>query len=601
MGDARSRLGADMSSLPLFVPKADWTPPKEPPNLDGVTVLAIDIEARDPELLESGPGFIRGISEITGVSLATVDSGWYFPINHPEDNCAWDAKSWLRDTLSERRTYIFCNAPYDVEALWSMAAVPEGRWVDIQVLQALIDEEFAPGYSLDAISNYWVGAGKDTETLDKALAAYGFIDRGGIGYLPARFVGEYATMDAVRTMQSYLKQVPYIEADNLGAVQELEENLMPLTWQMRLNGVRFHRSRAEELRHRFTGEASSITNTIMKDYGVVIEARSSKALARYCDREGIRYPITAKGNPSFTADFLSGHKSPVLSGVSKVRRLEKMVNDFIDPWLMYSARTGRIHPQWLLTASEEGGTRSGRLASKNPNMQQVPVRDPELGPLMRGLFLPNEGERWGKFDVNSQEIRIAVHYAIEIGCRGVDGIHQAYLKDPRLDFHQMVANMAGVDRTSAKTISLGSLYGLQKKGLAQKLGFSEAHADMVYSKYHEVAPYFAELSDKVMKVAEERGYVRTMLGRRRRFSNHSYLHKALNAVVQGTAADMIKQAMLNIWNEYQQIALLTVHDELAYSVGGDSPHIAKAIENALTFRIPMVVDPLLGDSWHVGK
>ncbi len=588
-----------MSSLPLFTPEAAWSPPKEPPNLDGVKVLAIDTEARDPELQEHGPGFIRGISEITGVSIATEDSGWYFPINHPEGNCAWDAKTWVRDTLSEARTYVFCNAPYDVEALWSMASVPEGRWVDIQILQALIDEEFAPGYSLDAISNYWVGTGKDASTLDKALAAYGFVDRGGIGYLPAKYVGEYATIDAVRTMQSYLKQLPFIEQDNLDVVRELEENLMPLTWQMRLNGVRFDRSRAVEVRERFLSEVSRLTTMVMKDHQVVIEARSSKSLAKYCDREKIHYPRTAKGNPSFTAEFLGGHKSPVLSAVAKVRKLEKMVNDFIDPWLMYSARTGRIHPQWLLTASEEGGTRSGRLASKNPNMQQVPVRDPELGPLMRSLFLPNEGHRWCKLDVNSQEIRIAIHYAIEIGCRGSAQIQEAYLANPRLDFHQMVADMAGVDRTSAKTISLGSLYGLQKTGLAKKLGFTESHAEMVYSQYHAVAPYFSELSEKVSRVADERGYVRTMLGRRRRFSNHMNLHKSLNAVVQGTAADMIKQAMLIIWNEYQEIAMLTVHDELGYSVPENADHLARAIETALTFKVPMIVDPTYGESWNV--
>lgn len=590
-----------MSSLPLFKPESTWTPPKEPPRLDDVKLLAVDTEARDPELEEHGPGFIRGMSEIVGVSLATKENAWYFPFNHPENNCEWDVASWLRDTLSENRTYVFCNAPYDVEALWSMAAIPEGRWVDIQVLQALLDEEFAPGYSLDAISNYWVGAGKDTSTLDKALAAYGFLDRGGIGYLPARYVGAYAETDAMRTLQSYYMQLPHIESEQLGEVRELEENLMPLTWQMRLNGVRLDRGRADELRTRFLGEVKRLRDVVMTDYGVVIEARSSKSLAAYCERAKIHYPRTAKGNPSFTADYLSSHRDPVLSMVAKVRKLEKMVNDFIEPWLMYSSRTGRIHPQWMLTASEDGGTRSGRLASKNPNMQQVPVRDPEIGPLMRALFLPNEGQRWAKLDVNSQEIRIAIHYAIKVGCRGALDIQRAYRENPRLDFHMMVAQMAGVDRTTAKTISLGSLYGLQRKGLAVKLGFSESHADMVYNRYHEAAPYFNELSNKVMKVAEERGYVRTMLGRRRRFSNHMFLHKALNAVVQGTAADMIKQAMYDIWQEHQQVAMLTVHDELGYSVDGECDHLARAIENALSFEIPMIVDPFMGDSWHVGK
>lgn len=590
-----------MYSVPLFKPDSDWTPPSEPPRLDNVKVLAIDTETRDPRLPDYGPGFIRQDAEIAGVSLATEDGGWYFPFNHVENNCEWDVRAWLRDLLSFDRTYVFCNAMYDVEALWSMAATPGGRWSDIQLQQALLNEEFVPGYSLDAISNYWVGAGKDTSVLDKALAAYGFPDRGYIGYLPARYVGQYATVDAMRTLQSYRAQLPHISAEELGDVLELEENLLQLTWQMRLNGIRFDRERARYLREKFTEQSKFIHNTIYVDHGTLIDPRSSKAIAKYCDQNGVKYPRTEKGNPSFTGDFLENHKSPVLAGIAKIRKLDKMVNDFIDPWLLYSNTTGRIHAQWLLTASDEGGTKSGRLASKSPNMQQVPVRDPELGPLMRSLFLPNEGERWAKFDANNQEIRIAVHYAIRSGCHGTEAIQAAYRENPHLDFHQMVADFADVARVDAKTISLGTLYGMSQRKMSVQLGFSAHHAEEVYRRYFEAAPYFRELANMCMQVAEERGYVRTLLGRRRHFTGHQNLHKALNSVVQGTAADMIKQAMWDIWNEHQQVALLTVHDELGYSVNGACHYLAETIEGALTFEVPMVVDMYVGENWNVGK
>ncbi len=368
---------------------------------------------------------------------------------------------------------------------------------------------------------------------------------------------------------------------------------------MRLNGVRFDRDKAVEVRNTFNAESSALVQWLAKEHGVSLNARSSKALATYCDKNNIKYPLTEKGNPSFNGDFLDGHSSPVLSAVSKIRKLDKMVNDFINPWMMHSEHTGRIHPRWLTTASEEGGTRSGRLASKDPNMQQVPVRDPYFGPIMRALFLPNEGQRWAKLDVNSQEIRIAVHYAYKLKCRGADIIVQAYRDNPRLDFHQMVADMADVERDPAKTISLGTLYGMSQRRMSARLGFSAAHSEEVYQRYFEAAPYFKELANIAMEVAEKRGFVETYLGRRRRFEGHQNLHKSLNAIVQGTAADMIKVAMWNIWERYQEVALLTVHDELWYSVDEGADHLTHEIENAIKFEVPMIADPILGESWNL--
>lgn len=588
-----------MISLPLFDLPNDWRPPREPPNLDGVTIMAVDTETRDPRLLTHGPGFTRGESHPIGASIATDHAAWYFPFRHPEDNCEWQVEAWLQDVFSHHRQYVFCNAMYDVAALSIINAIPNGTWTDIGILQAILNEQFAPGYSLDAMSKYWLGTGKDESALNLALQTYGFQDKSGLWALPARHVGQYATIDAVRTLETYNKQWPEIAREDLVGVIQLEEALLPLIWKMVSKGINFDWVHGAELYERFGEEARKLNEDIYIKAGMRVDPNSSKSIARYCFANGIAFNTTAKGNPSFTAEFLSEAKEPILASIGRMRRLEKM-RSFIEAWFDYRGSDGRIHPQWLTTMAEEGGTRSGRFASCDPNLQQVPIRDPEFGPQMRALWLPEEGKKWGKLDVQSQEIRIAVHYAFKAKCTGADEMVQAYCDNPRMDFHSRVAGMADVDRNSAKTISLGSLYGMSQKTLAHKLGFSQNHAHHVYHAYHAAVPFFQELAQTCLSTAADRGYVKTFLGRKRRFPDKANVHKALNAVVQGTAADQLKTMMLNVNEEMDLVPMVCVHDELGYSVESieQLKRIGEIMETSLQFSVPMVVDCSIADTWN---
>ena len=588
-----------MMSLPLFDPVSSWEAPKEPPNLDRVKLMAVDTETRDPRLLTHGPGFARGESFPVGTSIATEDNAWYFPFWHPEDNCTWDVRRWLQEVFAVNRRYIFCNAMYDVGALSVIDAIPQGEWTDISVVQAIINEQFVPGYSLDAMSRYWLGHGKDETELNEALRTYGFKDKGGIAFLPARHVGQYATVDAIRTYQTYQAQWPHIEKDELTGVMELEETILPLIWQMIKRGINLDWDRAAMLYDQFERESWKLRQDINTLGKMKIDPGSSKSISRYCYANGIAYNMTEKGNPSIKGDWLAEAKDPVLRMIGRLRKLEKMMG-FIESWQEYRGKDGRVHPQWLTTMAEDGGTRSGRFASCDPNLQQVPIRDPEFGPLMRSLWLPEPGMLWGKLDVQSQEIRIAVHYAHKARCTGAEAMVRAYQENPRLDFHQRVALMAGVDRNSAKTISLGSLYGLGKKNLAVKLGFARAHADSVYAQYHEAVPFVSELAQLASDAAMERGYVKTYLGRKRRFMDHAYAHKALNSIVQGTAADQMKTMMLRVLDELGLVPMITVHDELGYSVESEEElkQIAGIMENSLEFAVPMIVDCSVAQSWN---
>jgi len=589
---------------PLFVHDTGWRPPIEPPNLEGVMALAIDCETHDPELETMGPGFIRGAATTVGVALATEDAQWYFPLDHAIENCAWKVEDWLKEVLAYDRSYIFANAQYDVEALWSLGINLSGYWSDILVDQALIDEEFAPGYSLEAVAQRWLGAGKASDILLKNACHYGAQNLEDamkmMKYLPASEVGKYAEIDVRRTYDVSVAQEIYLQENNLTEIIDLERSVLPLAWQMRRNGVRFNREHAVKLNAEWYQDEEETLKKIVKS-GFKVDPWSSKSIGAYCDRNNIIYMRTAKGNPSFSKDFfeLSIHKDPVMKLIGHYRLINKMRRDFIGSWLKFSEHDERIHSRWHQVATEDGGTRSGRFACTDPNLQQVPGRHPIYGPLLRSLFLPEEGQQFLKGDYSGQEIRIAIHYAYKLGCTGAAEIVQRYHDDKSFDFHGMIAEMAHIKRDDAKTLALGSLYGMQAKKAQASVGLSEREAREAYNNYFAAAPYFRELAEIAMAQAAKRGWVKTFRGRHRHFKDPMDFHKALNSVVQGTAADMVKQAMVNIWNELQLVPLITAHDELCYSVPDEdmAMHVQTLMEDALKLTVPMLIDVKLGANW----
>ncbi len=590
------------NTLPLFCSPPTAGIPTEPPNLEDVSILGVDTETDDPRMEDLGPGFIRKDATILGVSMATEDAQWYFPMNHMTDNCKWDVKSWLQDTLLGDRKYVFCNAHYDIEALWSIDAVPGGSWADISLTQALIDEEFEGGYSLDNISTSYLGVGKEIDGLLQAGAELGCGDIAStmkrLRYMAGGTVAPYAETDARRTLDVYLKQIPVIDEWYLSDLLAMEERLLGLTWLMRLRGVKLDMEKAESMRLSYQAHETKLLSQLYQMTGMYVDAWSTKSVCKLCEKYSIKWPETDAGNPSFKGDWLDNHENPALRIVAEIRSYGKMRRDFIEKWMMYAVN-GRIHARWKQTMTEDGGTRSGRMASSDPNLQQVPARDPIHGPALRSLFIPEK--QWGKFDYQAQEIRIGAHFAKTSRCRGVDEIIEQYRENPLFDFHTFIANMANIERTPAKTLGLGAMYGMSAKKTMSSLNMSQDKAEWVYNEYHKTAPWVNELLTLAMDRAEKRGYVKTFLGRIRRFKGGKNTHKALNSVVQGTAADMIKKAVLDVWDEFDFVPLVVVHDEAGYDVE-DAPEaraIADIMQSALKLEVPMIVEPTLGSSWNV--
>ena len=242
--------------------------------------------------------------------------------------------------------------------------------------------------------------------------------------------------------------------------------------------------------------------------------------------------------------------------------------------------------------------------------------------MIRSLFIPEEGCQWGLFDYSQQEPRLTVHYANRMGLIGAKDAVTAY-RDKNADFHQIVADMANIPRKQAKNINLGLSYGMGKQKLIKELGLGDTEAQALLTKYHEKVPFIRGLQDQCARVALDRGYIKTLAGRRCHFDlwehkyddsmplpleearekygdvlKRSYTYKALNRLIQGSAADMTKLAMLGLWEE-GIVPHVQVHDEVDISIEDDeqAAKVSRIMENCVELAVPLVVDTELGASW----
>ena len=315
----------------------------------------------------------------------------------------------------------------------------------------------------------------------------------------------------------------------------------------------------------------------------------------------------------------------------KARELNKARTTFIDSILKHSFR-GRIHADVNQLRSETGGTISGRLSMQNPNLQQIPARNKDIGPKIRELFVPEKGEKWGCFDYSQQEPRLLIHYGALVSestkwdVATVKKLLDDYNNERDTDFHQIVADMAGIDRKQAKTINLGMMYGMGKGKLGSELGLDKEDVADVFKQYHSTVPFVKALTDGTMNRAQNRGYIRTILGRKCRFDKwepatygihkplpqkgaeaehgginrirRAFTYKALNRLIQGSAADQTKKAMIDVFKE-GITPLIQVHDELDISVHSEEQKkkIVEIMESAVELRVPSKVDCEVGSSW----
>jgi DNA polymerase I-like protein with 3'-5' exonuclease and polymerase domains len=611
--------------IPKFTAQTEWLEPEEYPDLRSYDEIAVDLETRDPDLRSKGSGSIIGNGEVVGIAVAVPGKKYYFPIAHKEGP-NMDRKrtlEWFKDTMACDAIKIFHNAMYDVCWIRKLGIKINGRIVDTMIAASLVDENRFQ-YSLNALGWDYIGHGKSEVALVQAAKSRGLDPKADMWQLPAMEVGSYAEKDAELTLQLWQMMKTEIIHQDIESVFNLETDLFPCLVDMKFKGVRVDVERAHKLKDQLSQKETLLLREVEKETGIETQIWAARSIAKVFDTLGLTYERTEKSKaPSFTKNFLQEHKHPLVQKIAKAREINKAHTTFIDTIIRYEHK-GRIHADINQIRSDQGGTVTGRFSYSNPNLQQLPARNKDLGPMIRSLFLPDEGHTWGCFDYSQQEPRLVVHYAALYKFPSVYDVVDAYNNDATTDFHQIVADMAEIPRSQAKTINLGLFYGMGKTKLQAELGVTKEKAEELFNQYHARVPFVKQITNAASNRAQERGQIRTLLGRLCRFPlwepnqfgmhkalphedalkehgpgiKRAYTYKALNKLIQGSAADMTKKCMLELYKE-GIIAHIQIHDELDLSV--ESPEHAKKIieimENAVTLEVPNKVDYESGETW----
>jgi DNA polymerase I-like protein with 3'-5' exonuclease and polymerase domains len=612
----------------MFPTPCEWVAPETFPNLSTAKEIAIDLETCDPNMESFGPGWPRNDGFIVGYAIA-VD-GWkgYYPVAHQGGGNLDKARveRWIKDVMLLPADKVMHNAAYDLGWLTATGFKVNGRIVDTMIAAPLLDENRF-SFSLNNLGFDYLQEIKSEQGLKQAAGDFGVHPKKELWKLPAMYVGDYAEQDAALTLKLWQHFKGLMRREEVESIFDLETKTFPVLFEMTRRGIKFDRARAERLIDQLQHREKEIHAELRKLCGKSVDIWAAQSIATAFDGLSIPYSKTTNGLPSFTKNFLDNCEHPVAKLIIEARETNKTHSTFLQPYLNFSEKTGRIHPHVNQLRSDDGGTVTGRLSMANPNLQQVPARHEVIGPMVRSLFLPEEGQLWASNDFSSQEPRLLVHYANLLELPGVNKMVDAYRNDPNTDFHQMVADMAGIARKPAKTIGLGLTYGMGKAKLAGELGLSQDEASELINTFHSKVPFLKGTIEAVMRRIEHAasgGAIRTLLGRRCRFplweptqwGVHKALpreqaiieyghrikragtYKGLNRLIQGSAADQTKAAMVAL-AEAGFTCALQVHDEVALSVNNreEAEQAARIMASAVQLEVPSRVDVEIGPSW----
>jgi len=621
-----------MKTIPLFPNPTEWVAPQSFPNLSEAKEIAIDLETCDPNLESFGPGWPRNDGFIVGYAVAVDGWAGYYPVAH-QGGGNLDKRlveRWITDVCKTQADKIMHNAAYDLGWLRASGFEVSGVIYDTMLAAPLLDENRF-SFSLNALGFDYLKEMKSEQGLKQAAADFGVHPKKELWKLPAMYVGDYAEQDAALTLKLWHAFKTKMRIDNVESIFELETEVFPVLFNMTYNGIRFDRVKCGILIDKLIVREQQIHKELRSLCGNGVDIWAAASIAHAFDKLGVQYGKTSAGAPSFTKGFLDSCDHPVAKLIVEARETNKTHSTFLQPYMDFSAKTGRIHPHVNQMRSDDGGTVTGRLSMAQPNLQQVPARHEIIGPMVRGLFLPEMGELWASNDFSSQEPRLLVHYASLLGLPGAETMVEAYQNDPQTDFHQMVADMAGIKRKAAKTIGLGLMYGMGKNKLAGQLDLSLDEASELIDTFHKKVPFLKGTVNAVMKRIDHPasgGAIRTLLGRKCRFPlwepmewgvNKALPHeqaiieygqrikragtyKGLNRLIQGSAADQTKAAMVAL-AKAGFTPILQVHDELALSVKSreEAEAAAEIMAKAANMVVPSRCDVEVGPSWGEAK
>lgn len=645
--------------LPGFTPPTTWmpTPVAELPAWTGAKRVCLDVETRDDELKKNGLGIgVRREGYVCGVSFAIEDGpAHYLPIRHEggdnlDEDHVW---AYLRDQLlGFRGVIVGAGLQYDLDYLWggrltrgigedAFAGIE--RYRDVQVAEPLIDE-LQKTYNLDDIAARYEMPGKDETLLRAAALAFGAKDKPReikrmLWRLPARYVGPYAEQDARLPLALLRRQERKIEEQELWSIYNLESDVLPECVRMRRRGVRVDLHKVDAIEARCVVKESECWGVVKHHTGIQCSAAdtmSTDALVPVFRAIGVEeFPLTegsATKAPEISIDktFLESIKHPVAKAVLRARAWWKLRTTFCKRTREHAV-DGRIHPTFhqLRTTDDEAddpenkdaqkGGRFGRFSCVDPNLQQEPARDDEFGAWWRSIYLAEAGEVWVSSDWSQQEPRVTIHYGELCLLPGARDIADRYRRDPYIDNHTLMAQITGLPRKIAKNVFLALCYGMGgarmcrfylhlptkwiklRNGKVIEVACDEGQA--MIDQFDQAMPFVRMLAKRCEAKALERGYIVTLGGRRCRFpkdesGNYDWTYKALNRLIQGTSADMMKAAIVAAARAGFKTRLI-VHDEIDYSETSyaRARELAEIMAGAMPINVPLRVDLEVGPSW----
>lgn len=632
--------------IPSDLP-TDYVPP-EYRSFAGMKRIGLDIEGHDPDLEELGPGAHRKDSgKVVGVAIGySKTDASYYPTAHETGTNVEDPNKFYLRLAEDAKDYegeiVGTNLQYDLDWLRARHGVifPRAKFRDVQIAEPLLDENRL-SYKLSVLSKFYLNKDKTDEDLRRMYGG-GYIKN--MHLVHPQHAAVYGAGDVCLPWEIMDKQTVALEADGLTDLFHLESALFPLLLEMRYRGVRVDIDKADESYQVLKSEQAAIEARINELGQANVDIWAPESIAIAYQNLGIEFNKTKTGKPSFTKDYFASSDHEISKLINDARSKDKVAGTFIKSYILENHIGGRLHCMFNQLKSDENGTVSGRFSSSGPNLQNIPARDPILGPLMRSMFIPEEGMLWGSLDWSQIEYRLLVHYASIT--KGIDARKavQMYRSDPNTDFHTMASEIAGVPRKDAKAVNFGVVYGMGVPSLARNLGKTIPEAEAIMQKFQENAPFMKGMLDRCSSAATDRGFIRTILNRKRRFdvwevrisgdsqahyvrtadlpefeSKHrvkstrrAFTHSALNSLLQGSAADLMKKAMVAMWDSGLfandlLVPHLTVHDEFNSSVPDTKEgHEAFAemrniMQTTLKLDIPVLADGTMGANWDEAK
>lgn len=553
-------------------------------------------------------------ADIVGMSFCIKPhEAWYVAI--PKDNEARQRIINIFKPVLENPDSLKTgqNIKYDILVMENCGIYVKGKLFDTMVAHYILQPELHHG--MDYLSEVYLNY--KTIHIEELIGQKGKNQK-NMSQLEPEQIYEYACEDADVTMQ--LKEVLEQELIKDGTTALFEDIEMPLVRvlaYMERNGVRIDLESLKETSHLFTERMKSIEEQIFMHTGYSFNILSPKQVGEVIFE---RLKVMDKPKKTKTGQYVTSEdvlesiktKHPVIELILQYRGLKKLLGTYVDALpLLVNSKTGRIHTSYNQTV-----TATGRLSSSNPNLQNIPVRDDD-GKEVRKAFIPEPGCKFFSADYSQIELRIMAHLSgdtnmIEDFRLG----HDIHLATAAKIFHKKMEEVTKTERNRAKTANFGIIYGISAFGLAERTGLSRTESKEMIDNYFTTYPQIKSYMNSSIQKAKEKGYIETLLKRKRYLpdiNSHNATvrgfaeRNAINAPIQGSAADIIKIAMIGIYRRFMEEELkstmiLQVHDELNFNVVAGEEQIVQKIvidemQNAWSMSVPLIADCGWGNNW----